>query len=463
MLIEQIYTGCLAQGAYYIESEGQAAVIDPLREPSPYLDKAEKNKASIKYIFETHFHADFVSGHLDLAKKTGAEIVFGPLAETSYDSYSAEDGEVFEIGNVKIKALHTPGHTPESTTYLLIDENGKNHAIFSGDTLFIGDVGRPDLAVKSNLSKEDLAGMLYDSLHNKILPLEDEVLVYPAHGAGSACGKKMSKETFDYLGTQKKSNYALLAPDKNEFIKQVIEGIMPPPPYFPANVKMNKEGYDSFDDVMKKGRLPLSPENFEELVNSVSALMLDTRNQQVFNKAFIPNSVNISLDGQFAPWVGTLIPDINQAIVIIAEEDKIEETLTRLARVGYENVLGYLDGGIEQWKKSNREIDTIKSVSSEDLKNMLNSGDKLNILDVRRPSEFEISHLPDAVNYPLDFINDWFAELNKDTDYVLHCSGGYRSMTTASILRSRGFDKIVDVDGGFNAIAEAGIKLITNN
>ncbi|MBX3043191.1 MAG: MBL fold metallo-hydrolase [Candidatus Kapabacteria bacterium] len=463
MIIEQIYTGCLAQGAYYIESDGIAAIIDPLRESSPYISRAEKNNAKIKYIFETHFHADFVSGHIDLARKTGATIVFGPKAETKYESYVAQDGEIFNIGKLKIKTLHTPGHTPESTTYLLIDENGKNHAIFSGDTLFIGDVGRPDLAVKSDLTKEDLAAMLYDSLQNKIIPLEDDILVYPAHGAGSACGKKMSKETVDYLGIQKKTNYALLAPDKPTFIQQVIEGIMPPPPYFPVNARMNKEGYDSFDIVMKKGANPLSPEQFEEIVNSYSALMLDSRYQQVFNKSFIPNSVNISLDGQFAPWVGALIPDIKQPIVLITEEDKLEETLMRLARVGYENVLGYLEGGIEAWKNAGKEIDIIHSISPSELKERVESGNKINILDVRRPSEYEISHIPGAVNFPLDYINERMHEIDRNTDYILHCSGGYRSMTTASILRSRGFDNVIDVDGGFNAITETGIKLVSNN
>lgn len=463
MVLEQIYTGCLAQGAYYIESDGIAAVIDPLRESAPYITRAEKNGAKIKYIFETHFHADFVSGHIDLAKKTGATIVFGPKAETKYESYTAKDGEIFEIGKLKIKVLHTPGHTQESTTYLLIDENGKNHAIFSGDTLFIGDVGRPDLAVKSDLTKEDLAGMLYESLQNKIMPLEDDILVYPAHGAGSACGKKMSKETVDFLGTQKKTNYALLAPDKSTFIQQVIEGIMPPPPYFPVNARMNKEGYDSYDEVMKKGTNPLSPDMFEEIVNSYSALMLDSRHQQVFNKGFVPNSINISLDGQFAPWVGALIPDVNQPIVLVVEDGKLEETLMRLTRVGYENVLGYLEGGIQTWINSGKEVDIIQSITPDELKKRVESESGINVLDVRRPGEFEVSHIPNALNFPLDFINEQMNVLDKNTSYVLHCSGGYRSMTTASILRSRGFDNVIDVDGGFNAIAESGIKLVTTN
>lgn len=463
MYIEQIYTGCLAQGAYYIESEGVSAVIDPLRESSPYINRADSRNAKIKYIFETHFHADFVSGHLDLAKKTGAMIVFGPTAQTKYESYIAKDGEVFEIGKIKIKVLHTPGHTQESTTYLLIDENGKYHAIFSGDTLFIGDVGRPDLAVKSDLTKEDLASMLYDSLQSKIMPLEDDILVYPAHGAGSACGKKMSKETVDFLGTQKRTNYALLAPDKESFVKQVLDGIMPPPPYFPINAKMNKEGYESFDSVMQKGKVALSPEMFEEIVNANSALMLDSRYQQEFNKAFIPNSVNISLDGQFAPWVGALIPDVSQPIVLIAEESRLDETMMRLARVGYENILGYLEGGIESWKKAGKETDSINSLSPIELKNKFEAGEIKTILDVRKPSEYEVSHIPGAINFPLDFINDRMHELDKEANYVLHCSGGYRSMTTASILKSRGFENVVDVDGGFSAIADTGIKLVSNN
>ena len=463
MLIEQIYTGCLAQGAYYIESDGEAAVIDPLRESTPYISRAEKNGAKIKYIFETHFHADFVSGHIDLARKTGATIVFGPKAETNYESYTATDGEIFNMGKIKIKVLHTPGHTQESSTYLLIDENGKNHAIFSGDTLFIGDVGRPDLAVKSDLTKEDLAGMLYESLQNKILLLEDNILVYPAHGAGSACGKKMSKETVDFLGIQKKTNYALLAPDKATFIQQVIDGIMPAPPYFPVNARMNKEGYDSYDSVMKKGTNPLTPAQFEEIVNSFSALMLDSRHQKIFGKGFIPNSINISLDGQFAPWVGALIPDVSQPIVIISEEGKLEETLMRLTRVGYENVLGYLEGGIESWKSAGKEVDTIETLTPDNLKTMLESDTKFNILDVRRPSEFEVSHIPNSKNFPLDFINEKMSEIDKDTDYILYCSGGYRSMTTASILRSRGFENVRDVDGGFSSIVETGIKLATNN
>lgn len=458
MKIEQIYTGCLAQGAYYIESNGEAAIIDPLRETSPYIKKSEDNNAKIKYIFETHFHADFVSGHVDLAKKSGSTIVFGPGAETNYDIHQAKDGEEFKLGEIIIKALHTPGHTPESTTYLLIDENGKEHAIFSGDTLFIGDVGRPDLAVKSNLSKEDLASMLYDSLQNKIMPLPDDVIVYPAHGAGSACGKNMSDETTDTLGHQKETNYALRATDKEVFVKEVLEGIMPPPQYFPKNAKMNKEGYDSFDDIMKRSEQGYEPEQFEEVVNATSALVLDTRHQEVFHKEFIPNSINISLDGQFAPWVGTLILDLKQPIAIVAEEDRIEEVITRLARVGYENVIGYLKGGINAWKASGKEIDTIDALSAEEFAKRFHEGN-INVLDVRRPSEFSITHIIDAQNLPLDYINDNMHEINKETEYHIHCSGGYRSMTTCSILKSRGFNKVINIYGGFNAISETDIPM----
>lgn len=454
MYLEQIYTGCLAQGAYYLESEGVAAVIDPLRETSPYIKKAEARGAKIKYIFETHFHADFVSGHVDLANKTDATIVFGPNAETGYDAHIAKDEEIFEIGKVKIKVLHTPGHTPESSTYLLIDEDGRNHAIFSGDTLFIGDVGRPDLAVKSDLTQDDLAGLLYESLHNKIIPLEDDIIVYPAHGAGSACGKKMSEETSDTLGHQKKTNYALQNITKDNFIKQVTEGLAKPPQYFPKNAMLNKHGYDSFDNVLQKGAVPLSPELFEELVNSEGASMLDSRHQQSFNKEFIPNSINISLDGQFAPWVGTLIPDLSQPIVVIAEEGRIEEAVTRLARVGYDNALGYLEGGIEAWKNAGKETDSIVSITPQELEEKMNRGDEITIIDARRVAEFEAEHIQGAINYPLDYINENMMHLDKNKEYHIHCSGGYRSMTTASILRSRGFKNIIDIEGGFNNIKD---------
>ncbi len=459
MKIDQIYTGCLAQGAYYIESKGEVAIIDPLRETHPYIAMAEKNHATIKYIFETHFHADFVSGHVDLARKTGATIVYGPGAKTEFDIHEATDGEVFEIGDVKIKVLHTPGHTPESSTYLLIDEEGKEHAIFSGDTLFIGDVGRPDLAVKSDLSQEDLAGMLFESLRNKIMTLPDEVIVYPAHGAGSACGKNMSKETSDLLGNQKKVNYALRADmSKEEFVKEVTTGILPPPQYFSKNAMMNKQGVDSLDDIMAKGNVPLDVETFEAMANHEGALVLDTRHQDKFHKGFIPNSIFIGIDGSFAPWVGALIADLHQPIILVADEDRVEEVVTRLSRVGYDNTLGFLQGGMEAWIKAGKEMDTIESVSASELKAVVND-ENTNVLDVRKPGEYLAEHIEKAKNTALDFINDEMHRIDKDKKYYVHCAGGYRSMIFASILKSRGYDQIIDVAGGFKAIVEAGIEV----
>lgn len=454
MIIEQIYTGCLAQGAYYIESDGEAAIVDPLRETQPYVEKAQKNDAKIKYIFETHFHADFVSGHVDLAEKTGAKIVFGPNAETKFDSYIAKDEETFKLGNISIIALHTPGHTMESTTYLLKDENGKDHCIFSGDTLFIGDVGRPDLAVKSDLSKEDLAKHLFDSLRNKIMPLADDVIVYPAHGAGSACGKNMSKETSDSLGNQKTNNYALRADmTKDEFVKEVTEGILPPPQYFPKNVMLNKEGYGSLDDIMTKGQKALSPDEFEFLANDQSALMLDTRSGEDFSKGHIPNSIFIGIDGSFAPWVGTLIPDIKQPIIFVADQGREEEVITRLARVGYDNVLGYLKGGFNSWEESGKEKSRISNISAEKLSKEIQGK---SILDVRKPSEFSSEHVENANNFPLDYINANLSEISKNNTYHLHCKSGYRSLIASSILQARGY-KVVDILGGFEAISETNI------
>lgn len=459
MKIDQIYTGCLAQGAYYIESKGEVAIIDPLRETKPYLAMAEKNGARIKYIFETHFHADFVSGHVDLARKTGATIVYGPGAKTEFDIHEATDGEIFSIGEVQIKVLHTPGHTPESSTYLLIDAAGNEHAIFSGDTLFIGDVGRPDLAVKSDLSQADLAGMLYESLRNKIMTLPDEVIVYPAHGAGSACGKNMSKETSDLLGNQKKVNYALRADmSKEEFVKEVTTGILPPPQYFSKNAMMNKQGVDSLDDIMAKGNVPLDVDTFEAMANHEGALVLDTRHQNEFHQGFIPNSIFIGIDGSFAPWVGALIADLHQPIILVADAERVEEVVTRLSRVGYDNTLGYLQGGIEAWIKAGKEVDAIESVSAEDLKALLQD-EHTNILDVRKPGEYEAEHIEKAKNTPLDFMNDEMHRIDKDKKYFVHCAGGYRSMIFASILKSRGYDQVVDVAGGFKAIVEAGIEV----
>lgn len=459
MKIEQIYTGCLAQGAYYIESNGEAAIVDPLRETKPYIEKAAKEGAKIKYIFETHFHADFVSGHLSLAEKTDATIVFGPTAKTAYEAHIAKDNEVFQIGKVTITVLHTPGHTQESVTFLLKDEEGNDYAIFSGDTLFIGDVGRPDLAVKSDLTREDLAGMLFDSLRNKIMPLADNVIVYPAHGAGSACGKNMSKETFDSLGNQKKTNYALKADmSKEDFIKEVTAGLLTPPQYFPQNVKMNKEGYENIETILEKGTLPLSPQLFEEIVNAEGALMLDTRAPQVFKDSFIPNSINIGVDGGFAPWVGALILDLKQPIVIIAEEGREEEVITRLSRVGYDNTLGFLDGGLEAWKEAGKEVDLIVSITANELKTKLT--EDINVIDVRKGGEYKAEHIDSdkMTHKPLDFINTEWSDLIKGETYYIHCAGGYRSMIAASILKSRGFENIIDIKGGFKAIKEAEIK-----
>jgi hydroxyacylglutathione hydrolase len=449
MKIEQIYTGCLAQGAYYIESNGEVAIIDPLREVSPYIEKAQKEGAVIKYVFETHFHADFVSGHIDLSQKTGAPIVYGPNALTNFEAIVAEDGQVFKLGNVSIKVLHTPGHTMESSCYLLLDENGKEKALFSGDTLFIGDVGRPDLAQKSDLTVDDLAGFLFDSLRKKVMTLPDDVMVYPAHGAGSACGKNMSKETSDILGNQKMFNYALRADmTKEEFIKEVTTGLAPPPNYFPQNVKMNREGYESIDTVMDRGSQALSPEEFETIANATFALILDTRNPQDFAQKFIPNSINIGLNGQFAPWVGALIPDLKQEIILVTEDGKAEETIIRLARVGYDHTLGYLKGGIEAWEKAGFETDGIQSISPEYLHEHFKTTD---ILDVRNETEYNTEHIEGVRNFPLDFINNNMQELDKDKPYVLHCAGGYRSMVAASILKARGFE-VMDVQGGYAAI-----------
>jgi hydroxyacylglutathione hydrolase len=451
MQIEQIYTGCLAQGAYYIESAGEAVVIDPLREVNQYIKKAEKNGAKIKYIFETHFHADFVSGHLDLSKKTNAPIVFGPMANPAFECIIATDEQIFEVGNIKIKVLHTPGHTLESTCFLLIDENNKEHALFSGDTLFIGDVGRPDLAQKSDLTMQDLAGLLYDSLQNKIKPLSDSTIIYPAHGAGSACGKNMSKETFDTLGHQKMVNYALQPQSKEQFIQVVTDGLLPPPAYFPQNVRMNKNGYESVEKVMKRGLKAWNPSEFEEIVNESNALVLDTRKPADFQVGFIPNSINIGLNGDFAPWVGTLITDIEQPIVFIADEGKEQEVVTRLSRVGYDNVLGYLLGGISAWQSAEKEIDSIESISAEEFLDKLNQDNSLIIRDVRKQTEFEDGHVEEAENVPLAFISENMEAFSKNKINYIHCAGGYRSMIAASILKARGFE-VIDVAGGYGAI-----------
>jgi glyoxylase-like metal-dependent hydrolase (beta-lactamase superfamily II)/rhodanese-related sulfurtransferase len=459
MIIEQIYTGCLAQGAYYIESAGEAAIIDPLREVQPYIEKAKANGATIKYIFETHFHADFVSGHQDLAEKTGATIVFGPTSmKMGFEAKVAEDGEVFELGDAKIKLIHTPGHTMESSVYLLINEEGKEEAIFTGDTLFIGDVGRPDLAQKviAELTQDMLAGHLYDSLHNKIIPMSDDLIVYPAHGAGSACGKNMSKETSDTLGNQKKTNYALQKMTKEEFIKEVTTGLTPPPSYFPQNVMMNIQGYDSIDNVLNRGMHALSPTEFEVIANETGALVLDTRAPEVFAKGFIPNSINIGIDGSFAVWVGTLVPDVKQEIIVVAEEGKEEEVVTRLARVGYDHTMGYLQGGFEAWKAAGNEVDEIPQITADQFVEVFAKDPSVQVLDVRKHSEFQSEHVIGVKNLPLDYINQHMAEVNKDKTYYVHCAGGYRSMIFNSVLKARGYDNLIDISGGFDAIKATG-------
>jgi glyoxylase-like metal-dependent hydrolase (beta-lactamase superfamily II)/rhodanese-related sulfurtransferase len=465
MKIEQIYTGCLAQGAYYIESKGEAVVIDPLREVAPYIEKAKKDGARIKYVFETHFHADFVSGHIDLAKATGATIVYGPTAAPAFDAYTAKDGEKFKVGDLTFEILHTPGHTMESTCFLLKDEKGKDIGLFSGDTLFIGDVGRPDLAqkVKAELTEDKLAAHLYDSLRNKIMPLADDIIVYPAHGAGSACGKNMSKETTDTLGHQKQTNYAL-RPDmtKEEFVKEVLTGLVAPPAYFPLNVLMNIKGYDSIDEVLKRGKHKLSPAAFEAAANETGALILDTRDPQTFAKGFVPNSINIGIDGSFAPWVGAMIPDVKQQILIITEPGREEEVVTRLARVGYDYCIGYLDGGIDAWIKSGKEVDKIKTITVDQLSDIVKKNSHTHILDVRKKSEYDSEHVIQAENAPLDFINDSMAHINKKETYYVHCAGGYRSMIFVSILRARGFDNLIDIKDGFKAIKESGHFKITD-
>ncbi len=461
MKIEQIYTGCLAQGAYYIESNGEVAIIDPLRETQQYVDKATNENGEIKYIFETHFHADFVSGHVDLAKKTGATIVFGPGAETSYAAHIAKDNELFKIGDITIKVLYTPGHTLESSTYLLIDEHGKDYAIFSGDTLFLGDVGRPDLAIKSDLTKEDLAAMLFDSLRNKIMPLADDVIVYPAHGAGSACGKNLSKETIGILGEQKQTNYALRSNmTKEEFVKEVLDGIPPPPQYFAKNALMNKSGYDPFEIVLQKGNIPLEIDEFEAIANHESALVLDVRPEHEFILGHIPNSIFIGLHGAFAPWVGALILDLKQPILLVTPKGKEKETVTRLSRVGYDNTLGYLKGGFSSWKASGKDVDVLDSISAEEFVHKTSMQD-MNILDVRKSGEHQSMYLnlKGVENFPLDFINDNIHTIDKNKTYHIHCAGGYRSVIAASILKARGFSNLVNIEGGFGELKKTGVQL----
>ena len=466
MKVEQIYTGCLAQGAYYIESNGEAAIIDPLREVQPYIDMAKTRGSKIKYIFETHFHADFVSGHVDLSKKTGAQIVYGPTKmKTGFEALIGEDGQVFKLGNATIKLLHTPGHTMESSCFLLSDETGKETAIFTGDTLFIGDVGRPDLAqhVIADLTQEKLAAHLYESLQNKILPLSDDLIVYPAHGAGSACGKNLSKETSDTLGNQKKTNSALRPGiTKEVFINELLNGLMPPPGYFPKNVLMNINGYDAIDDVMARGKKALSVTEFEVVANETHALIIDTRAAQKFAKAFIPNSINIGINGSFAVWVGTLVPDIKQEILLITEPGREDEVITRLARVGYDNAIGYLDGGIDAWINAGKETESIPTVSVAEFAEAEVANPDINILDVRKKSEYDSEHIVNAINAPLDYINNSMTAVGKNKTYYVHCAGGYRSMVFASILKARGYNNLIDVDGGFASIKSSGKFKITD-
>lgn len=459
MKIEQIYTGCLAQGAYYIESNGEVAIIDPLREVKPYIDRAIADNATIKYIFETHFHADFVSGHVTLSKQTGAPIIYGPNANPTFTCTIAKDQQEFKLGDITIVVLHTPGHTMESTTYLLRDENGKDHAIFSGDTLFLGDVGRPDLAQKANdITQEDLAGILFESLRNKIMPLADEVIVYPAHGAGSACGKNLSKETVGTIGGQKQTNYALRADmSKEEFIKEVTDGLLPPPVYFPLNVKLNKEGYEDIDQIIARGSHSMSPVEFEEAANETGALILDVRTQSEFAKGHIPRSIFIGLDGGFAPWVGSLIGDVQQPILLVTPEGRETETITRLSRVGFDNTIGYLNGGFDSWIKAAKEYDVVSSIPADTFKELL--VENKNVFDVRKSGEYLSEHVQEAVNTPLDYLNNHLEEFPEDGTFFVHCAGGYRSMIAASILKSRGIHNLIDVQGGFKAIKEAGISV----
>ena len=460
MQIEQLYTGCLSQGAYYIESNGEAVVIDPLRETAPYLQRAKRDKATITYIFETHFHADFVSGHLTLSKQTGATIVFGPNASTSFDAYIAKDNEVFTVGDITITVLHTPGHTMESTTYLLRDGSGKEHAIFTGDTLFLGDVGRPDLAQKSaDITQEQLAGTLFDSLRNKIMPLPNDVIVYPAHGAGSACGKNMMTQTVDTLGNQKQMNYALRQDmTKEEFIKEVTDGLVAPPAYFPLNAKMNKQGYEHLDSILERACLPISAQDFEDLANKTGAIILDVRNQLDFMQGHIPNSIFIGIDGGFAPWVGALIKDVKHPILLVAPENREAEVIMRLSRVGFDNTLGFLVGGIASWQNAGKEIDTMQTVSAHTLKEALEK--EMPIFDVRKQGEFSAAHVPTASHTPLSFINDYLALFPDASPFYLYCAGGYRSVIAASILKSRGIHGGINVTGGFASIKEAAIAVV---
>lgn len=453
MYIEQLYTGCLSEAAYYIESEGEAAIIDPLRDIDEYLHLTNERKTNIKYIFETHFHADFVSGHIDLGKATGAPIVYGPTTVTKFPVHVAKDGEKFSIGKITIEVLHTPGHTLESSCYLLRDENGKEHCVFTGDTLFVGDVGRPDLAQKGeDLTMQDLAGMMYDSIHNKLFPLADDVIVYPAHGAGSACGKSLGKETFSTIGEQKKHNYALEAKTKEEFIKVVTDGIAAPPQYFPINAQINKEGYESLDEVLEQGMKSLSVQEFKGLIND-EIIVLDTRPETDFVKGFVPGSINIGLNGRFAEWAGSLLP-FDKSIILVTEPGKEKETIIRLARVGFEKIDGHLAGGFEAWKKAGEKVDIIVEVEADELLMDMQFDNNLVVLDVRKENEFAEGHLPDATNLPLNDMTDpaTMANIEDGHNLYVHCAGGYRSVIACSLLKRQGIHNLRNISGGWNAI-----------
>ena len=460
MIVEQIYTGCLAHAAYYVESDGEALVIDPLRDTSAYLERARSGGATIRYVLETHFHADFVSGHLDLARQTGARIVFGPRADPAFDAHVARDGEELRLGSLTIRVLHTPGHTLESTCYLLIDASGRPHSLFTGDTLFIGDVGRPDLAQQAGtLTREDLAGLLHDSLHAKVIPLPDDVIVYPAHGAGSACGKNMSKATSDTLGHQKEANYALRASSKAQFVREVTEGLAPPPAYFAQNALMNRGAIPSLDQVKRTSMRALTPEEVERAVATEGALVLDTRAAQTFKDGFVPRSINIGLKGDFAPWVGCMIPDTRQPLVLVADEGTEDEVVTRLARVGYDNVLGRLQGGIEAWRRSGREADAIESISAQEFADRL-ARSRLHVVDVRRDGEYAAGHVDGARHASLQRLPERLDAFAPEEPNYVHCAGGYRSMIAASLLKARGWHNVVEVAGGFGAIQKTGVKTI---
>ncbi len=460
MKLEQIYTSCIAQATYFLESEGEIAIFDPLREVQPYIDKANANQSKIKYVFETHFHADFVSGHLDLANKSGAKIVYGPTAKPNFDCIIATDGQEFKVGNCTVQAIHTPGHTMESTCYLIIDENKKPHGIITGDTLFIGDVGRPDLAqeMATDLTQEKLASMLFDSLRNKIMPLADDLIVYPSHGAGSACGKNMSKETTDTLGNQKKTNYALReSMTKDEFVSELLNGLGAPPAYFPQNVAMNANGYESLDHIIEKSMTALSANDFKMKAENDDVIILDVRHEDDFVKSHIPKSIFIGINGNFAPWVGSLLGDVNQKILLIAPVGKEIETITRLSRVGFDKVLGFLDGGFISWADAKFETDKLLSVSPEAFaENMLANSI---VIDARKPSEFEAEHVENAINFPLDTINQNFENIKNHENYYLHCAGGYRSVIMASILKSRGIHDFINIEKGISGIKNTNVPL----